>query len=90
MINNKIGKSFPSGHATAAWLTLIILLLFQYRSKRTQRIVLSLIIFWGCIVCGSRIVVGAHYLSDVLFASMIAILSFVSVYHYKDKYILSN
>lgn len=90
IIDGKMGKSFPSGHSTAAWLTLIILFLFQYKSKRTQNIVMALIIFWGCLVCSSRIVVGAHYLSDVLFASMICILSFVAIYHCKDKYLLSN
>ena len=90
IIHDKMGKSFPSGHTTAAWLALIILFLFQYKSKRTQNIVMALIIFWGCLVGSSRIVVGAHYLSDVLVASMISILSFVSIYHYRDKYILSN
>ena len=68
-------KSFPSGHAGGSALTLIFALLVPYFVKDTEKLQLPLIyggFVWVILVSFSRILVGAHFLSDV---SMGAILT---------------
>ena len=60
--------SFPSGHAAVGWLLLPALLLWPPGS-RGYRWVLAAILSWGAFVAASRVVIGAHYASDVLFSS---------------------
>ncbi|HEY0010663.1 MAG TPA: phosphatase PAP2 family protein [Candidatus Paceibacterota bacterium] len=57
--------SFPSGHATAAIALYGFLAVLAYR--RTQRLLIpALLVAVGILVGLSRIVLSAHYLSDVL------------------------
>jgi membrane-associated phospholipid phosphatase len=63
--------SFPSGHAAMGWLLLPCLLLWPARS-RAWRVGAVLSIGWGCFVGASRLVIGAHYASDVLFSTAFA------------------
>jgi len=64
--------SFPSGHSAMAWLTLASIFYFRNPKKRLTVIIITAI--WALTVCIGRVVIGAHYLSDVTFSAAIAIL----------------
>ena len=65
-LTNSGSPSFPSGHATKA-VALVIPFLFYAEYEGTihkvVKVLLALIAGW---ICLSRIILGAHYLSDVL------------------------
>jgi membrane-associated phospholipid phosphatase len=63
--------SFPSGHAALGWLLLPSLLIWPPGS-RGYRWAFAVSVGWGSFVAASRVVIGAHYLSDVLFSSALA------------------
>ena len=63
--------SFPSGHAASSWLLLPCLLLWPKASAR-YRLTFVACFSWGAFVCASRVVIGAHYTSDVLFSTAFA------------------
>jgi membrane-associated phospholipid phosphatase len=71
--------SFPSGHAAMAWMILPFLILVVNKSKSLKVSLHIIIIFWGLAVSLSRVVMGAHYASDVLFGSSIIIIVFLVV-----------
>jgi len=81
------GRSFPSGHTAMGWMLLPLLIAVKDRKiKDPYRIVVTiLIIGWGLFVGLSRIVVGAHYASDVLFSTGIAAI--VTILLYKKVYL---
>ncbi len=64
-------RSFPSGHTAMGWMVLPLLLLLP-KTGVYRRIFQGLIFFWGLFVAIGRIVIGAHYGSDVLFSSGMA------------------
>jgi membrane-associated phospholipid phosphatase len=72
-------QSFPSGHAAMAWMILPLLLLVVNKSRNVKISVLILITFWGLAVSLSRVVIGAHYASDVLWGSIIIIVVFLVI-----------
>ena len=72
-------QSFPSGHAAMAWMILPLLLLVDNKSKSIKVFVLITIISWGLAVSLSRVVIGAHYASDVLWGSIIIIVVFLVI-----------
>ena len=79
-------KSFPSGHAAAGWLFFPLLILLKDRSKKDPiRIILTVVIVgWGLFVAASRVVLGAHFMSDVLFSSALTIV--LTIIFYKKFY----
>ena len=76
------GRSFPSGHAAMGWMLLPLLIVVKDRKiKDPYRIVVTvLVIGWGLFVGLSRIVVGAHYASDVLFSTGMAVVTTLLLY----------
>ncbi|MBY8984335.1 MAG: phosphatase PAP2 family protein [Candidatus Lokiarchaeota archaeon] len=68
--------SFPSGHSAMGWMFLPLLIpLWTKQWKSPIRIIGTIVIIgWGIFVGLSRIAIGAHYASDVLFSTGIAIL----------------
>ena len=70
------GQSMPSGHSAMAWVLLPLLILIPAKNKKLRILLLLLIIAWGLTVCLSRIVIGAHYASDVLVGACIVIFIF--------------
>jgi len=72
-------QSFPSGHAAMAWMILPILILIPNNSRLFRGVLLFVIILWGLVVPISRVVIGAHYASDVLFGACIIILSYLII-----------
>ena len=67
-------KSFPSGHTASAWLllpqTFIFNALGKEKAGKTARICL---LFWALTVMTSRIMAGAHFLSDVCAGALITV-----------------
>ena len=89
------GSSFPSGHAAMSFMFIPLLIpisemLVENRSKKILSIILMIIVIgWALFVAASRVVVGAHYASDVLFsggmACIITILLYKWIYRTKDS-----
>ena len=83
-------QSFPSGHTAMGWMFLPLLIAVKDR-KNTDPIkilVYILILGWGLFVGLSRIAIGAHYASDVLFSTMMAAV--VTILLYKKLYIKTS
>jgi len=77
-------QSFPSGHAAMAWMLLPLILLLPKKNKFVKIITIALIVAWGITVPLSRIIIGAHYASDVIFGSSIMIISYLI---FANKYV---
>ncbi|MHA1723442.1 MAG: phosphatase PAP2 family protein [Promethearchaeota archaeon] len=75
--------SFPSGHASMGFIFLPFLILLRNKSWKNPRKILGivLIIGWGVFVAVSRVILGAHYCSDVLFSSEMAALITLLLYN---------
>ena len=80
-------QSFPSGHTSMSFMFIPLLILVRDRKKGDPvRIIVSfLVVGWSLFVGLSRIAVGAHYASDVLFAGGMATL--ITIFLYKLIYI---
>jgi len=70
--------SFPSGHAAMGWMLLASLILFANAKRWVKYSALVIFILWGVVLASSRVVIGAHYASDVLFGSFFLIITFLS------------
>jgi membrane-associated phospholipid phosphatase len=70
-------RSFMSGHAALAWVLLALTEAAQTPAQR--RVSWALVLGYGTLMCVSRIVVGAHYATDVFFSTAIAWLVFLLV-----------
>ena len=63
------GFSFPSGHATLGAATAILLVWFASRHVKGTKLVVALLavaLAWAAAMAASRLVLGVHYLSDVV------------------------
>lgn len=81
-------KSFPSGHVTAATTMFCLLYLLElFEAKKNKKITLSIIlsIYVAC-VAYSRIVIGAHYLSDVSVGFLVTFIIFVVCYYLMKEF----
>jgi membrane-associated phospholipid phosphatase len=88
-LSNAPTPAFPSGHATKSIaLALPFLLLIRAKDcwQKGVKILLAVI---ACGVCYSRVLLGAHYVSDVLAGAGIALICFPLVTALNNK-ILSN
>ena len=80
-------KSFPSGHSGAATSIIMLNLLTKFfKTSKSQGIVVYLLtVTWVISVALSRIIVGAHYPSDVLTGVLIGLLIQYLLYQYIYK-----
>lgn len=71
-------KSFPSGHTAAAAVTLSLMTIPKVfnLSKKSDYIITAATCLSVAIVAFSRIVMGAHYLSDVTVGALITVLCY--------------
>lgn len=79
--------SFPSGHTANATVILSLLYYFKFipeKYKLVKPIATALLSVWIILVALSRVVVGAHFLSDVLFGAAIT-LAIVYFCRLKEK-----
>jgi membrane-associated phospholipid phosphatase len=71
--------SFPSGHAS----TIVALMLALYFISPKYRVIYFAIAF---VIVISRVLVFQHYLTDVVFASYLAVVTTVCLKHFMEKY----
>ncbi len=69
--------SFPSGHAATGWMLLPLIILVADKKNWLKILVLLLVCCWAITLAVSRVFIGAHYASDVLFGSFIIIAAFL-------------
>jgi len=81
------GDSFPSGHAFLGWMLLPLILIAINKKGFKKWGSIFGIIFWGLLISFGRIIIGAHYASDVLFSGFIVISIFLFLY---KKYFSKN
>jgi membrane-associated phospholipid phosphatase len=77
--------SFPSGHAAMGWMLLALLVLLVSKKEWFKNLVFVLIFMWAVLVSLSRVVIGAHFTSDVLFGSFFIIITFLLFHKYYSK-----
>ncbi len=80
-------QSFPSGHAAMGWMLLPLFLLVLKKNNFIKSFSLVLISISATSIALSRVIIGAHYASDVLFGSFSVIITFLIFYR---KYYLGN
>lgn len=72
------GRSFPSGHTGLGWMLLGLFLLISKDCPYFRILVLKTCIIWGLLIVPfSRIILGAHYASDVWAASIFTVMPFI-------------
>jgi len=69
--------SFPSGHAAMGFILLPLLILLINKKEWVKNLSFVLIFIWAVALALSRVIIGAHYASDVLFGSFFIIITFV-------------
>ena len=72
-------KSFPSGHAGASMVGLIslsYLSLFNKNWMKHQTLLFYIAFAWGLVVMFARMLVGAHFLSDVCVGALLTVVFF--------------
>lgn len=80
-------KSFPSGHTAGAAMSFLAMLL-PYVSEKAQKhkqLCFYIPFVYTCIVAVTRLVMGAHYLSDVAMGGAIGLLTVIIAMAVLDK-----
>lgn len=74
-------KSFPSGHAANAATLLLLPLFYQLFGNKpeTEKLLFSIGLIWTTLVMVSRIIMGAHYLTDTVIGVLVAYLIIILV-----------
>ena len=74
--------SFPSTHTAQGWMVLPLIILVVNRKGKDFLKILTFcfVIGWGTFVGISRVLIGAHYASDVLFSTGIAAVFTIILY----------
>ena len=84
-------KSFPSGHSAATmcgliWLTFLPLI--DNRLMKYQTILFYVAFAWGLVVMFARMLVGAHFLTDVCFGALLTVVCYYIGNEFILKYCL--
>ena len=83
--------SFPSGHTCGAAITYTMMFfpvfIDKLNKKKTSWIFIAIPVVYTGIVAFTRILIGAHYLSDVLFGGTITFISAIIAYYIVKKFI---
>ena len=80
---NLKNDSFPSGHTAMGWMLLPLLILIKDRKWNDPIKIFTIIIVftWGLFIAISRVVIGDHYASDVLFSTGMAAVATIWLYN---------
>ncbi len=70
-----VGHSFPSGHAAIGFIFVVPFFVWRNRNRKLARTALLIGLSWGCLVGYARMVAGAHFATDVLWAGAITLMS---------------
>jgi len=65
-------KSFPSGHSANGW-TMMLWMMFMPFANKWRNIMLVCAVVWGISTSTSRVIMGDHFATDVLFGAFITI-----------------
>jgi membrane-associated phospholipid phosphatase len=76
VLSQSITPSMPSGHATKSVALTIPFILLVSNTNNLHRVIKVIMILVAGGVCFSRIVLGAHYVSDVIAGAGIGIMGF--------------
>ena len=76
-----MGRSFPSGHASAAFYLSAPFFLLRRRKPGTASLWMAGGLIFGCLMSVARITQGGHFLSDNLWAWGMVHLTAVSLYY---------
>lgn len=79
--NDNEFKSFPSGHTANALASIAYILLVPMTKRVSKKHVVVFTIIWGCLVALSRVVLGAHFLSDVIIGGYVTVFIFLGLNH---------
>ena len=84
------GFSFPSGHATTAFIAFPILAITIYFSSRISRffkfLSILLLAIFPFLVAFSRLYLGVHYFTDVVAGAMVGLSATCVFYYFHSKY----
>jgi len=69
-------RSFPSGHTGNGFVAIVFTLFIAPHRKKLLRWATAFAIIWGVFVAISRILLGAHFISDVIVGGYITLLLF--------------
>ncbi|OPZ66249.1 MAG: PAP2 superfamily protein [Candidatus Aerophobetes bacterium ADurb.Bin490] len=69
------GHSFPCGHASAGFMIAVMYFYLRHRDKSTANKVLIAGVSYGALMGFGRMAQGAHFLSDVIWAGGVVILT---------------
>lgn len=83
-------QSFPSGHASMGFMMLALFVFFADKAFYKRIILKGIIISWALAVCASRVVIGAHFTSDVLFGAFAIIVSYLFLMNNANKTLKSE
>lgn len=83
-------QSFPSGHAAMGFMLLALFIFVMDKPFYKRILFKGLILCWAIVVSLSRVVIGAHFVSDVLFGSFIMIITYLFLTHRANKTIKSD
>ncbi|MBK7631061.1 MAG: phosphatase PAP2 family protein [Ignavibacteriales bacterium] len=83
-------QSFPSGHASMGFMMLALFVFFADKAFYKRIILKGIIISWALAVCASRVVIGAHFTSDVLFGAFAMIISYLFLINNANKTLKSE
>jgi membrane-associated phospholipid phosphatase len=84
------GFSFPSGHATTAFVAFPILAIVVYYSSRIPKTLKYFLVFiltiFPFVVAFSRLYLGVHYFTDVVAGAIIGLSATCVFYYFHSKY----
>lgn len=75
-MNSEEFKSFPSGHTANGFVMLAYTMFIAAANKRWTTWAIAGATVWGVMVALSRVIMGAHFLSDVVVGGYVTILLF--------------
>jgi len=75
-------RSFVSGHTSNGWSMILITLFCAKESVIRNQVLWTTAILWGTLTAVSRVVIMAHFPSDVLCATLLALTTFFVLRHY--------
>jgi undecaprenyl-diphosphatase len=82
--------SFPSGHATTAFVAFPILAIMIYYSSRFPKVIqyllIGLLVIFPFVVAFSRLYLGVHYFTDVVAGAFVGLSATCVFYHFHSKY----
>jgi membrane-associated phospholipid phosphatase len=78
-------SSFPSGHSSSIFTFVTILLLLFYVDGKTSRVIKIFAYSFATLVAFSRLILRAHYLSDVIAGSLLGIICAEILFRFFNK-----